>query len=110
MSASRSLSLLAWVIATVAVAGPVWGMDPSPRRTYNNKMTLIGVLREGARQRAAVRGDLETLCLILGIGLDVTDRYLTVQKSDQDLLKRRQVMEDDLNTCLQAFKQTTTQP
>ena len=110
MNASRSLPLLTWLVVTVTVIAPVWGIDPSARRTYNNKMTLIGVLREGARQRAEARGDLETLCLILGIGLDVTDRFLTMQATDQGLLQRRRVMEADLNTCLQTLKQRTAQP
>ena len=73
------------------------------RRVYNNKMALIGVLREGARQRAVATGDLQTLCLILGIGLDVTDRYLQTSNADTALQQRRQLMRADLKTCRDAL-------
>ena len=73
------------------------------RRGYKNKMALIGVLREGARQRAVATGDLQTLCLILGIGLDVTDRYLQTSNADTALQQRRQLMRADLKTCRDAL-------
>ncbi len=73
--------------------------DPE-RSTYNNKMALIGVLRESARQRAVASGDLQTLCLILGIGVDVTDQYLQALDADPALQERHQVMKADLDTCL----------
>ena len=66
------MAIRSWqaVLTTVAIS---FGSMPSTlateleaRSTYNNKMTLIGVLREGARQRAVEVGDLQTLCLILG--------------------------------------------
>ena len=67
-------------------------------------MTLVGVLREGARQRAVEVGDLQTLCLIQGIGLDVTDRYLDQAADAGGLRQRRQRMQADLNTCQQGMK------
>lgn len=69
------------------------------RRIYNNKMALIGILRESARQRAMAEGDLQTLCLILGIGLDVTDRYLDQVPGNAALNTRRRLMVKDLETC-----------
>ena len=78
--------------------------DDDAQSTYNNKMALIGVLREGARQRAVEVGDLQTLCLILGIGLDVTDRYMDQAVDAGPLRQRRQRMEADLNTCLQGMR------
>ena len=74
------------------------------RQTYNNKMALIGVLRESARQRAVADGDLQTLCLILGIGLDVTDRYLSHAQADAALQSRRRLMVSDLETCLKGLQ------
>lgn len=99
-------ALVTGVLLFSAVA-PVGAADTAARRLYNNKMTLIGVLREGARQRAIASGDLETLCLILGIGLDVTDRYLAASGSDPMLRQRRKSMQADLNTCLAATQRRT---
>lgn len=99
-----------WQVAliTVSMSFPLipsaLAADGLARRTYNNKMALIAVLREGARQRAVEIGDLETLCLILGIGLDVTDRYLDQAGDAGELRQRRQRMQADLNTCLQGLQ------
>ena len=104
--------LIAWAVALIPLS-PVGVMaestvlvartEPSnadaPRLTYNNKMALIGVLREGARQRAVAEGDLQTLCLVLGIGLDVTERYLAQVPGDEALISRRNLMALDLETC-----------
>ena len=104
------MAIRSWqaVLTTVAIS---FGSMPSTlateleaRSTYNNKMTLIGVLREGARQRAVEVSDLQTLCLILGIGLDVTDRYLDQAADAGGLRQRRQRMQADLNTCQQGMK------
>ena len=106
----RFMAIRSWqaVLTSIAIT---FGLCPSAlaadahaRSTYNNKMALIGVLREGARQRAVEAGDLQTLCLILGIGLDVTDRYLVQAGDAGELLQRRQRMQADLNTCLQGLK------
>ena len=104
--------LIAWAVAliplspvgvlaesTVLVAGTEPSNPDAPRLTYNNKMALIGVLREGARQRAVAEGDLQTLCLVLGIGLDVTERYLAQVPGDEALISRRNLMALDLETC-----------
>ena len=108
--------LIAWAVAliplspvgvlaepTVLVARTEPSKADAERLTYNNKMALIGVLREGARQRAVAEGDLQTLCLILGIGLDVTDRYLQTSNADTALQQRRQLMRADLKTCRDAL-------
>ena len=104
--------LIAWAVAliplspvgllaesTVRVAPTEPSNADAPRLTYNNKMALIGVLREGARQRAVAEGDLQTLCLVLGIGLDVTERYLAQVPGDEALISRRNLMALDLETC-----------
>ena len=104
--------LIAWAVALIPLS-PVGVLaestvldartEPSnadaPRLTYNNKMALIGVLREGARQRAVAEGDLQTLCLVLEIGLDVTERYLAQVPGDEALINRRNLMALDLETC-----------
>jgi hypothetical protein len=41
-------------------------------------MALLGVLLEGAKERAQVRGDIETLCLLLSIGKDFTTSYVNI--------------------------------
>jgi len=104
--------LIAWAVAliplspvgvlaesTVRVAPTEPSKTDMERLTYNNKMALIGVLREGARQRAVAEGDLQTLCLVLGIGLDVTERYLAQVPGDEALISRRNLMALDLETC-----------
>lgn len=104
------MAIRSWqaVLTTVAITfGSIpsaLAADDNAQSTYNNKMALIGVLREGARQRAVEVGDLQTLCLILGIGLDVTDRYLDQAVDAGALRQRRQRMQVDLNTCLQGMR------
>ena len=113
----RGRRLFALVVALSTVAPGVVMTLPSPvaaapqgtkaqeaRQTYNNKMALIGVLRESARQRAVADGDLQTLCLILGIGLDVTDRYLSQAPGNAALQSRRRLMVADLETCLKGLQ------
>ena len=118
--------LIAWAVALIPLS-PVGVLaestvldartEPSnadaPRLTYNNKMALIGVLREGARQRAVAEGDLQTLCLVLGIGLDVTERYLAQVPANEALISRRNLMALDLETCrkgLEAGTNSTQSP
>ena len=88
------MAIRSWqaVLTTVAIS---FGSMPSTlateleaRSIYNNKMTLVGVLREGARQRA----------------VDVTDRYLDQAADAGGLRQRRQRMQADLNTCQQGMK------
>ena len=81
------------------LAAPQANEVEAMRRIYNNKMALIGILQESARQRAMAEGDLQTLCLILGIGLDVTDRYLDQVPGNAALNTRRRLMVKDLETC-----------
>lgn len=114
MQTRRATAALAALLSLSVVTAPLLAA-PKPeakkgviapaelRNIYNNKMALIGVLREGARQRAVASGDLQTLCLILGIGLDVTDRYLQANNADTALQQRRQLMRADLQTCRDAL-------
>ena len=51
-------------------------------------MALLGVLLEGAKDRTQVRGDIETLCLLLSIGKDVTTNYVNVESNNQQINQR----------------------
>jgi hypothetical protein len=93
---------------TVRVARTEPSKADAERLTYNNKMALIGVLREGARQRAVAEGDLQTLCLVLGIGLDVTERYLAQVPGNEALISRRNLMALDLETCRKGLEAGTS--
>ena len=87
--------LLAWVPLQPAMA---W--QEGDRQAYNNKMALLKVLVDGAKDRATSSGDLETLCLLMSIGNDVTLRYLQLNPKDQQIQKRLMGMRDDLTVCL----------
>ena len=63
-------------------------------------MALIGVILEGAKQRAVETDDLETLCLVMSIGNDVTELYLQEQGSDQQIRQRLDGMRNDFSTCV----------
>ena len=89
--------LLAGLIAgTTAPAAQAWENDE--RVVYNNKMALLGVLLESAQQRAG--GDLQTLCLLLSISNDVTERYVEANPQDAQIQKRLLAMRQDLRACL----------
>ena len=93
----------AW-IAGLAIAAfplqPALAWQEGDRQAYNNKMALLKVLVEGAKQRATASGDLETLCLLMSIGNDVTLRYVQLNPDDQQIQERLNGMRDDLTVCL----------
>jgi hypothetical protein len=63
-------------------------------------MVLLGVLLEEAKDRAQVRGDIETLCILLSIGKDVTTNYVNVEPNNKQIYQRLVETNNDLNTCL----------
>jgi hypothetical protein len=69
-------------------------------------MDLLGMLLEGAKERAQVRGDIETLCLLLSIGKDVTTSYVNVAPNNQRLVE----MNNDLNRFLSMLQKTALKP
>jgi hypothetical protein len=73
-------------------------------------MALLGVLLEGAKERAQVRGDIETLCLLLSIGKDVTTSYVNVAPNNQQINQRLVEMNNDLNRCLIMLQKTAFKP
>jgi hypothetical protein len=53
---------------------PAMAWEEGDRQAYNNKMALLKVLVDGAKDRATLSGDLETLFILMSIGNDVTLR------------------------------------
>ena len=81
------------------VTSPAGAWEQDDRSNYNNKMALLGVLLEGAKQRAQENGDIETLCLLLSIGRDVTANYVSITPNNQQINQRFVAMNRDLNMC-----------
>ena len=65
---------------------------------------------EGAKERAQVRGDIDTLCLPLSIGKDVTTSFVNVAPNNQQINQRFVEMDNDLNTCLSMLQITAFKP
>ena len=66
-----------WLVATLIsllLQMPAMAWEEGDRQAYNNKMALLKVLVDGAKDRATLSGDLETLCILMSIGNDVTMR------------------------------------
>ena len=93
-------SIPALVMALAGFSAPVSAWQLSDRQAYNNKMALLSVILEGAKQRAVETDDLETLCLVMSIGNDVTELYLQEQTSDQQIRQRLHGMRDDFSACV----------
>ena len=93
-------SIPALVMAMAGFSAPVSAWQVNDRQAYNNKMALLTVILEGAKQRAVEADDLETLCLVMSIGNDVTELYLQEQTSDQQIRQRLNGMRDDFSACI----------
>ena len=89
--------LLAGLIAGTTAPGAI-AWDVNDRGAYNNKMALLGVLLDSAQQRAG--HDLQTLCLLMSIGNDVTERYVATNPGDAQIRQRLVAMRQDLSACL----------
>ena len=89
------LMLMGFVLNTPALA---W--DESDRAAYNNKMALLRGLLDGAQHRASASGDVQTLCMLMSIGNDVTLRYAQLNPQDVEIEDRLGAMQDDLSMCL----------
>ncbi|MGB1776591.1 MAG: hypothetical protein ACPHGV_09665 [Synechococcus sp.] len=93
--------LMSWLSS----ATPVQAWEEGDRQAYNNKMSLLKVLVDGAKDRASDRGDLETLCLLMSIGNDVTLRYVQLNPEDQQIKTRLLSMRTDMTSCLALLNQ-----
>ena len=101
------MKVITWLMAGLAglipaTAALAW--EDSDRGIYNNKMALLGVMLEGAQRRAMDNGDLETLCLLIGISNDVTLRYLKQNPNDQQIKGRLEDIRKDLSGCLNMLR------
>ena len=88
---------MAGLIAGITAPGAL-AWDKLDRGTYNNKMALLGFLLESAQQRAG--RDLQTLCLLMSISNDVTERYVATNPEDVQIQQRLMAMRQDLSACL----------
>ena len=89
--------LLAGLIAGTTTPGAV-AWDEHDRCPYNNKMALLGFLLESAQQQAG--SDVQTLCLLMSISKDVTERYVATNPEDVQIQQRLMAMRQDLRACL----------
>lgn len=107
------MKVVCWLLTgfiglSLTTAAGAW--EQGDRSNYNNKMALLGVLLEGAKERAQVRGDIETLCLLLSIGKDVTTSYVNVAPNNQQINQRLVEMNNDLNRGLSMLQKTAFKP
>jgi len=79
---------------------PSMAWEETDQQAYHNKMSLLKVMLEGARMRAVETNDLETLCLIMSIGNDVTVRYVELNPNDAEVNNRLDGMRNDMTACL----------
>ena len=79
---------------------PALAWEETDQQTYYNKMSLLKVMLEGARMRAVETNDLQTLCLIMSIGNDVTVRYVELNPNDLEISDRLEGMRNDMTACL----------
>ena len=100
--------LTGFIGLSLTTAAGAW--KQGDRSNYNNKMALLGMLLEGAKERAQVRGDIETLCLLLSFGKDVTTSYVNVAPNNQHINQRLVEMNNDLNRCLSMLQKTAFKP
>ena len=89
--------LLAGLIAGTTTPGAV-AWDEHGNGTYNNKIALLGFFLESAQQRA--KCDFQTICLLMSISNDVTERYVTTNPEDVQIQQRLMAMRQDLKACL----------
>ena len=96
----KTAAWLAGLVVALFPLEPAMAWQEGDRQAYNNKMALLKVLVDGAKDRATGSGDLETLCLLMSIGNDVTLRYVQLNPEDQQIQTRLTGMRDDLTVCL----------
>ena len=107
------MKLRCWLLAGfigLSLTTPASASGQDDRNTYNNKMSLLGVLLEGAKERAQESGDVQTLCLLLSIGKDVTANYVNTAPNNQRINQRLVAMNHDLNICLNMLERTALKP
>ena len=81
------------------VTSPAGAWEQDDRSNYNNKMALLVVLLEGAKQRAQENGDIQTICLLLSVGTDVTANCVNSAPNNQQINQRLVAMNRDRTMC-----------
>jgi hypothetical protein len=107
------MKLRRWLLTGLVgmiVTSPAGAWEQDDRSNYNNKMALLGVLPEGAKQRAQENGDIETICLLLSVGTDVTANYVNSAPNNQQINQRLVAMNRDRNMCFSMLKKTALKP
>ena len=93
-------SALPSLLILFGMVSPSMAWEETDQQAYYNKMSLLKVMLEGARMRAVETNDLETLCLIMSIGNDVTVRYVELNPNDVEVNNRLEGMRNDMTACL----------
>ena len=93
-------SALSSILILFGMVSPSMAWEETDQQAYYNKMSLLKVMLEGARMRAVETNDLETLCLIMSIGNDVTVRYVELNPNDVEVNNRLEGMRNDMTACL----------
>ena len=93
-------SALVSALILFGIVPPALAWEETDQQAYYNKMSLLKVMLEGARVRAVETNDLETLCLIMSIGNDVTIRYVELNPNDVEIRNRLDGMRNDMTACL----------
>ena len=107
------MKLRRWLLTgliSLSLTSPAGAWEQDDRSNYNNKMALLGVLLEGKKERAQDHGDIETLCLLLGIGADVTANYVNTTPNNQHINQRLVAMNNYLNLCISMLQKTALKP
>ena len=107
------MKLSRWLLTGLiglSLTSPTGAWEQDDRSNYNNKMALLGVLLDGAKERVQDNGDIETLCLLLGIGADVTANYVNTAPNNQHINQRLVAMNNDLNLCISMLQKTALKP
>ena len=93
-------SALLSALILFGMISPSMAWEETDQQAYHNKMSLLKVMLEGARMRAVDTNDLQTLCLIMSIGNDVTVRYVELNPNDVEISNRLDGMRNDMTACL----------
>ena len=93
-------SVLVSALILFGIVPPVLAWEETDQQAYYNKMSLLKVMLEGARIRAVETNDLQTLCLIMSIGNDITVRYVELNPNDVEISNRLDGMRNDMTACL----------
>ena len=107
------MKLRRWLLAGLIglnLTSPVGAWEQDDQSNYNNKMALLGVLLDGAKERTQDNGDIETLGLLLSIGTDVTANYVNIAPNNQQINQRLVAMNRDLKMCFSMLEKTALKP